>query len=144
MEIDSKVWGPKYWFFLHTIAMQYSLNPTNSVKKIYYNFIQNLALMIPDKEMGKSFSKLINDYPVTPYLDSRESFVKWMHMIHNKINLNLNKPLLEYKDAILQYKENYKPKKVKNLKELKIREKIIFFLILFILIMTILFLNLKC
>ena len=26
----------------------------------------------------------LDQYPVTPYLDSRESFIKWMYFIHNQ------------------------------------------------------------
>ena len=144
MVLDSLTWGPKYWFFLHTIALQYSLHPNDTIKKIYFNFIQNLPLMIPDEEMAKNFSKLLNDYPVTPYLDSRESFSKWMHMIHNKINMSLNKPTLNYEEAIINYFNNYKSKKKINKEDLRRREKLIYFLILILLLIIITVIYMKC
>ena len=37
------------------------------------------------KPLGNDFIKIIDNYPVTPYLESRLSFVKWVHYIFNKI-----------------------------------------------------------
>ena len=33
MALESKVWGPYYWFVLHTIALSYPLNPNEVTKK---------------------------------------------------------------------------------------------------------------
>ena len=84
--LDPKIWGPHYWFFLHTLAMTYPHHPNTVTKKKYYEFIQNLPLFIPVEEISKEFEKLIDIYPITPYLDNRHSFTCWMHFIHNKIN----------------------------------------------------------
>ena len=84
--LDPKVWGPHYWFFLHTLAMTYPHHPNSVTKKKYYEFIQNLPLFLPVEEISGEFSKLIDKYPITPYLDNRDSFVRWMYFIHNKIN----------------------------------------------------------
>ena len=86
MALDPKVFGPHYWFFLHTISMNYPKYPNAVTKKKYYDFIQNLPLFIPVEKHAADFSKLLDEYPVSPYLDSRDSFVRWMHFIHNKIN----------------------------------------------------------
>ena len=107
MSLNPEVWGPHYWFFLHTIALTYPSHPNTVTKKKYYNFIQDLPLFIPDAKIAKEFSSLLDNYPVTPYLDSRPSFNKWMHFIHNKINYVLNKPQVNILDAANKYKENY-------------------------------------
>ena len=84
MFLSSDVWGPHYWFVLQTIAMNYPESPNDTSKKKYYNFIQNFPLFIPNKRMGNEFENLLNKFPVSPYLSSRESFMKWVHYIHNK------------------------------------------------------------
>ena len=61
MELDPLIWGPHYWFFLHTIAICYSLTPNITTKKKYYNFIQNLPLFLPNEEMAKHFSKILDN-----------------------------------------------------------------------------------
>ena len=85
MTLHPSVWGPHYWFTLHTIAIAYPQYPNEVTKKKYYDFIQNLPLFIPIENIGNTFSKMLDKYPVTPYLDSRDSFMKWVHFIHNKI-----------------------------------------------------------
>ena len=92
MALDPDVWGPYYWFVLMTIALCYPLNPNDVTKKKYYDFIHNIPLLIPVEKLGNNFSNLIDQYPVTPYLDSRDSFIKWTHFIHNKVNQSLDKP----------------------------------------------------
>ena len=134
MTLDPEIWGPHYWFFLHTISISYPIKPNDVTKKIYYNFIQNLPLFIPIDEIGNSFSKLLDKYPVKPYLDSRKSFIKWMHFIHNKINILLNKEEITLDEAMDKYYNNYKPKQNKNIEEKRRREKLIFMGIIFLLI----------
>ena len=141
MTLDPKVWGPHYWFVLHTIALKYPLNPNTTIKKKYYDFIQNLPLFIPIEDFGNLFSSFLDKYPVTPYLDSRESFVKWMHFIHNKMNIYLGVPILTSTEAMTAYYEHYKPKAVKSREVMIGREKLIFFGILVVLISIIVFLN---
>ena len=112
MTLDPKVWGPHYWFVLHTIAISYPLNPNDVTKKKYYDFIQNLPLFLPIEDIGNSFSKFIDKYPVTPYLDSRESFIKWVHFIHNKINYMLGKEEITLLESLEKYKALYRSKPV--------------------------------
>ena len=134
MALDPDVWGPHYWFFLHTLAISYPIKPNDVTKKKYYTFIHNLPLFIPVNEIGNSFSKMLDKYPVKPYLDSRKSFIKWMHFIHNKINILCNKDEITLDEAMEQYYNNYKPKQNKNIEEKKQREKFIFMGIMFLLI----------
>ena len=126
---DSNVWGPHFWFFLHTLAMSYPNHPNSVNKKKYYEFIQNLPLFIPVESMSSHFSKLLNEYPVTAYLDSRESFIKWMHFIHNKINEKLEKPKITLNEFYLTYYEEYKPKDIKLKEYYRWKEKIIYTLV---------------
>jgi len=126
MALDPKVWGPFYWFVLHTIALTYPNKPNDVIKKKYYDFIQNLPLFIPVPEIGNIFTSILDKYPVTPYLDSQQSFVKWMNFIHNKINLSLELPEMSLDDAMFAYYEHYKPKIVKDKEQRKRREKYVF------------------
>jgi FAD-linked sulfhydryl oxidase len=112
MFFDPSVWGPHYWFFLHTIAESYPLHPNEVTKKKYYDLIQNLPIFIPIDEIGNYFSQLLDKYPVSPYLDNRDSFVRWMHFIHNKINVRLGKQEISLPRALELYREEYKPKPI--------------------------------
>lgn len=131
MALEPKIWGPHFWFVIHTIALTYPHNPNEVMRKKYYDLIQNLPLFLPVEEIGNTFSQYLDKYPVTPYLESRTSFVKWTHFIHNKINVSLGKEELTMEEAMSAYYENYKSKADNSLDERKRREKIVFAGILF-------------
>ena len=128
--LDPNIWGPHFWFFLHTIVLSYPHRPNEVTKKKYYEFIQNLPLFIPVEEIGSDFLKLLDEYPITAYLDSRDSFVRWMHFIHNKINEKLEKPKITLNDFYYNYYEEYKPKDIKFRDYYKWREKVVYTLII--------------
>jgi hypothetical protein len=143
MGLDSKVWGPHMWFFLHTSAMTYPLHPNAVTKKKYYDFFQNLPLFIPIEPMASHFSKLLDEYPVTPYLDTRDSFIRWMHFIHNKINQRLEKPQISLNQFYVNYYEAYKPNDLKMREYYKMRSRIIYFVIIVLFISLIFYLHNK-
>ena len=124
--LDPSIWGPHYWFFLHTISMTYPLRPNSGTKKKYYELITNMPTFIPVEQIANEFSKLLDLYPITPYLDTRESFIRWTWFIHNKINQKLDKPQITLNDFYVKYYEAYKPKNLKLLEQYKIREKVIY------------------
>ena len=107
MVYDPHVWGPHYWFVLFTMAITYPIAVTETIKKRYYNFIQDLPLFLPDDNISKSFSEMIIKYPVTPYLDDRESMIKWVHFIHNRHNVMLGKKTITLERALKEYNLHY-------------------------------------
>ncbi len=133
VNLDPKVWGPKFWFVFHTITLNYPNNPNSVTKKKYYDFVQNIPMFLPVEEIATHFSKLLNEYPIQPYLDNRESFIKWFWFIHNKINEKLEKPIISIKDFYIQYYEQYKSTNVKLLEYYKIRQKIIYTVLILLL-----------
>jgi len=131
--LEPVVWGPHYWFFIHTIAICYPIHPNTITKKKYYEFIHNLPLFIPNENISKHFSKLLDKYPVTPYLDNRDSFIKWTHFIHNKINQKIDKPKISLEQFYIQYYQHYKSNNVKIVEYIQIRRHIAYIILLVIL-----------
>jgi hypothetical protein len=127
MGLDPKVWGPHYWFFLHTITICYPHRPNTITKKKYYDFIQNFHLFIPVESIATYYAKLLDQYPVSPYLDSRDSFIRWMHFIHNKVNEHLEKPKISLGKFYETYYESYKPNDLKMREYYKLRGKAVYF-----------------
>ena len=114
MGLDPNVWGPHYWFFLHTIALNYPRYPNSVTKRKYYDLVQNLPLFFPLEPIGDNFMKLLDKYPVTPYLSSRMSFMKWIHFIFNKIQEQLEQPVEDFYESLEKYYEEYKPKEIRK------------------------------
>ena len=138
--LDPNIWGPHYWFFLHTISMTYPHHPNAVTKKKYYEFIQNLPLFIPIEAMSGELSKLIDQYPITPYLDNRESFIRWVWFIHNKINQKLEKPEISLSAFHTKYYDSYKSNNIKLAEYYKLREKFMYGSIVLVMIGSIYYL----
>lgn len=109
---ESSIWGPHYWFFLHTICKNYPKSPSETIKKKYYDLFQNFYLFLPQHQ--EEFKKLLNKYPVQAYLDSQKSLYKWINFVHNKINNHLNKDVFTLEESIIKYNSFYSEKKNKN------------------------------
>lgn len=126
MSLNENIWGPHFWFTLHTIAITYPQNPNDVVKKKYYEFIQNLPLFLPNSKMSNDLIEYLDNFPVTPYLDSRMSFMKWIHFLHNKINMKLGKEVIDFDDSIKLYYDKYKPKNDISYKMFREKQKYLF------------------
>lgn len=123
---DSHIWGPPFWFVLHTVAMNYPDRANEVTRRKYYDFVQNLPLFLPNEKMGDQFSRLLDKYPVSPYLDKRESFIRWTVFIHNKVNKMLGKPELELGEAVDKYNAAYIPEKLALYGETSIRKNVVY------------------
>ena len=134
MGLNHNVWLPHLKFTLQTIAITYPAHPNDVSKKKYYDFIQNLPVFFPLEPFGENFLKLLDKYPVTPYLSSRMSFMKWIHFILNKIHEQLEQPVDEFYDSLEKYYDEYKPKEIRNKESIKTRQRYIQFAIALLII----------
>lgn len=126
IDLAPEVWGPHFWFVLHSFAIAYPIKPTETSKKKAYDFVHSFAWGIPDSNSARNFHRILEAYPVAPYLDSRESFMKWCHFIHNIVNRSIGKQTIDYIDSLKLYHQNYEtPSTVSQLYK-KNREKIIY------------------
>jgi hypothetical protein len=105
-----EVWGKHFWFFIHTLTFFYPDHPNDAMKKKHYDFIHNLPFFIPHDESAANFTKFLDEFPLSSFLDSKKDFIKWGHFIHNKINIMLKKPELSFNDFYQQYYSNFNPK----------------------------------
>ena len=137
MKLNHNVWLPKLEFILQTISITYPKTPNTVTKKKYYEFIQNLPIFIPVYPFGKNFIKLLNKYPVTPYLDSREAFMRWVHYIFNKIDKQLEIPEKTFYESLDKYYDEYKPKELRKQEQTRLREKYYYFVVSLIVIFSI-------
>ena len=124
MAFNPDVWGPHFWFFLQSMAIHYPKTPNDLLKKKYYNFFENLPLFVPHEKIGNDLIELFDKYPVSPYLENRDSLLKYIHFIHNKINEKIGKPLIAFDEAQKKYYDAYIPKELQEQKNKKLYKKI--------------------
>ena len=94
MGLNPNIWLPHLKFTLQTIAITYPSHPNDVSKRKYYDLVQNLPVFFPFSPIGKNFLDLLDKYPVTPYLSSRMSFMKWVHYIECKIKTEMEDEVL--------------------------------------------------
>tara|TARA_Y100000748_G_C15289646_1_gene407853 strand:- start:55 stop:495 length:441 start_codon:yes stop_codon:yes gene_type:complete len=105
--LDASVWAKEYWFVLRTVALHYPDNPNATAKKKYYDLVQNLPLFVPD---GSALcASLLDRYPVAPYLDGRDSFLRWVDFIRNRVHIATGAEPITRQQAAEEYAEYFAP-----------------------------------
>ena len=90
------IWGPALWHSLHTISFNYPIEPTYEQKKDYKKFFFSLSNVLPCKHCRDNYKKNINSSPTQltdQVFDNRETLSRWLYDLHNRINVNLGKPV---------------------------------------------------
>lgn len=123
---DADIWGPKYWFFLHTIAYHYPPRSNEQIQRKYYDLLYNFPLFIPCPDHAERFADMLAKYPVKPYLDKRESFMRWVNFIHNKYNeLYSKQRLYTFEQSVAEYEAMFKPKQISIAEKLRTHKNIL-------------------
>ena len=95
------VWGPPFWFVMHTVSLNYPLKPTYAHRRTHYDFFYNIRNILPCEMCRQHYRTLLKRFPIEPFLDNRETLVSWVILIHNQVNIRLGKPTMT-KNAVLQ------------------------------------------
>lgn len=132
-DLKSDVWLPSFWFFMYSTAHGYPDFPNKVTKRKYYDFVQNMPLFCPNSTIQKKLMYILDSFPVTPYLDNKDSFTYWIHFIHNKLDYELGNEEHTYYQHLDNYYNNYLPKSYKISEKFGVQKKhiIIVFLVIF-------------
>jgi len=136
----TSVWGPPMWHYLHTMSFNYPVNPTESDKKHYKDFITNLQYTLPCKYCRINLTNNFKKKPIQMCdMANRETFSRYVYELHELVNKMLKKKShLTYCDVRERYEHfrsrcteekprvfNFKRENLKNktLKKKGIKEK---------------------
>ena len=114
MKLLYKVWSPHLWFSLITLSMKYPKHPTDVIKKQYYTYIHNLPLFYPYDNFDHIFTKLLQKYPLSPYLDTNLDFLKWINFIQNKTDELYELDTKTLNETIVDYYNHYESIDIKK------------------------------
>lgn len=103
--METNVWGPSAWKFLHTITFQYPENPTDIEKKQYYVFFNSLKDVLPCQNCREHYSDHFNKNPIQ--MDSRKELIEWLINIHNNVNVMIGKREYSYDEVYQSYNTLY-------------------------------------
>ena len=100
---SGKCWGPGLWKFLHMISLNFPVNPSDEIKKKYYDFIISLGYVLPCKICRDNYSENLKNVNFSiNSLDSRKIFNTFIFNLHNEVNKKLGKPLMNEQNYLLE------------------------------------------
>jgi len=105
--MDPNVWGPKFWFSLHSVSFTYPFYPDEADKIKYKTFFELLEFVLPCVVCRVNYAKNIKMHPIDSHLNNRKSLAHWVIDIHNMVNIENGKPDITYKEAIGIYEKIY-------------------------------------
>ncbi len=112
--IKTTFWGPHAWAFLFSsIAGSFPVtvdinNPAHvRTIKSFQTMFNSLQYTLPCIYCRESYGKFIKLLPMKDYLHSRRSMMKWLYLLHDKVNVKL----------IAQERECYEKERDKLLKK---------------------------
>ena len=80
--MQTRVWGPAGWVFLHCIAQNYPQEPTPEQKKDYQSFFRLVGNVLPCRYCRESYQEFIKQ-PGTilneSVMKNRKTFSKWLY-----------------------------------------------------------------
>jgi hypothetical protein len=98
------------WFSLHTITFNYPLNPSESDKANYKIFFDNFKHVIPCSVCKKNYIRHLKEHPIDNYLSCRKKLVYWLIDLHNLVNVETGKKIVDYNVVLNKYEKIYKKK----------------------------------
>jgi hypothetical protein len=105
--MDPKVWGPKLWFMIHTVALNYPNNPSYQDKRNHEDFFNNLVFTIPCDKCRVHYKQNLDKNPIINHLNNSDSLFRYTILQHNEVNKMLNKPVLSYEEVVKFYQKSY-------------------------------------
>ena len=103
--METNVWGPSAWKFLHTITFQYPENPTDIEKRQYYVFFNSLKDVLPCPNCREHYSVNFDKIPIQ--MESRKELIEWLIDIHNEVNVMIGKREYSYDEVYQLYNKMY-------------------------------------
>lgn len=106
--IKTSYWGPHAWAFLFSsIAGAYpvTLDETNrdhvKIAKAFKTMLTNLQHLLPCRHCRESYRTYAKEVPISEYMGSRRMMMKWLYVIHDRVN----KKLMQQEQELFQLKK---------------------------------------
>ena len=119
------VWGPGIWHYLHTMSFNYPINPTNSDKTHYRNFVLELKYVLPCGKCRKNLVKNFGRMPLhMSHMKSRETFSKYIYELHELVNRMLGKESGLSYEMVRERYEHFRARCAKPLRNKKCKRTV--------------------
>jgi hypothetical protein len=104
--MNTSKWGPHAWFFIHSTAYNYPMNPTPVQQNNIKVFFESLQHILPCVYCRATYSTYIRVNPLTQVeLKDNDSLNRWVWQLHSYVNKKLNKPNISYEQMRQKYEQ---------------------------------------
>lgn len=90
----TQYWGPRYWYFLHSLINSYPDEPTDLDKILYKQMLMLFIKLLPCSKCYNHFIEIIKQRPAQ--MTNKTEWILWGFNIHNKVNIRLKKKKLKW------------------------------------------------
>lgn len=94
--MSPSVWGPIFWTTMHIVSLGYADTPSKEEQSAAVQFYRSLESVIPCPICKSHYSHFLAEMPVEDAVANRQSLIRWVFDIHNKVNEKLGKPQLTF------------------------------------------------
>lgn len=93
MSHNLRLWGPHFWYVLHTFAYASPVEEweINEKKNDYIEFFEWVANILPCDSCKQKYVEKLRAYPLRTYYTSKNALIDWVILLHNKVNQENNK-----------------------------------------------------
>lgn len=90
---DPNIWGPHFWFVIHTVMANYPEKPTSLDQEIMSGFIKSIPFLLPCDECYRSTFFFIKEHidEIPELVKDRRKLVHFFKVYHDKVNEKLGK-----------------------------------------------------
>lgn len=106
--MNQNLWGKHAWFILHSLTLNYPLEPCQKDKNEIMDFLNAFGKILFCDVCKVHFNRNLRENP--PRLDSRKDFFEWMVDVHNEVNGRTGKKAFTYPEALKYYEDQYQRK----------------------------------
>lgn len=105
--MDAEIWGPKAWFFLHSVSFAYPDRPSNEEKESVIRLFRSLKHLLPCVHCKEHYRQHVTEQDLRLASESRSSLIRWVLDLHNEVNRSLKKKEWTVDMLLQYYKKQY-------------------------------------
>jgi len=92
-----------------TVVSSYPDKPSQVLKKKMYRFISDIPSLVPDPEFRRRYLMKLQDFPASPYLDSKADLSRWLNFFRNRLGESYNEETKSEYDRWAEYERALGP-----------------------------------
>lgn len=115
--LNSAIWGPPLWYFIHIISYNYNENYIDN----YKDFFNLLKILIPCPVCRNHYNNYIHKNPLK--INNKKLFIQWCFDFHNNVNRRLDNKIITLDECDKKY-QTIDNKKILNFLKIFTKEHI--------------------